>query len=50
MTKIFIDHAGRLQLVEAKREEVTARLKYWSAVCAASVAAFLILCVAAGLI
>ena len=50
MKRVFVDHAGRVQVAEMKPGEAAAIVRYWTATVAGSVVFFLVCCVAAGLI
>ena len=50
MKRVFIDHAGRIQVAEMKKGEAAAIARYWTAAVALTVLCFLGCCVAAGLI
>lgn len=50
MKRVFVDHAGRVQIAEMKKGEATAIARYWMVTVALTVLCFLGCCVAAGLI
>lgn len=48
MTRIFVDHLGRVQRVRMTSDEVARCAKYWVAVVAVSVVSLIAMSVAAG--
>lgn len=50
MKRMFVDHAGRVQVVEVKAGESASRARFWGLVVAMTVSCFVACCVAAGLI
>ena len=50
MKRVFVDHAGRVQVAEVKQDELAAGLRYWCGAVALTVGCFIACCIAAGLI
>ena len=50
MKRVFVDHAGRIQVAKVTQDELAASLRYWTGAIALTVACFVACCVAAGLI
>lgn len=50
MKRVFVDHAGRVQVAEMKKGEAAAIVRYWVSAISLTVACFIGCCLAAGLL